>query len=772
MKRLALRIGALGTIIALGFIAIAHAQRGVDKPAVAIEPTSSVRMVSPEGSVRPALAAASTPINPLRPEGYEPAAAASMNSLRPEDYAPAAADPPPAAATTTGSAARIGAVRPQEQLMPSAVLDPFGDRAGQGRSPVVAASGTTAIPDERAPASQEPADIAGPAMPPYRVARGDGRYGEPTGSAAAPPAGPMAAARGSAMPNPSAKQSASDDSPPAGAYTNPAGRSDRYSASSPAAADVEEPNALRVDPFAKPAGMPRQMESGAVRRSGSGASSVASGGAAAQAAAMPANSGGIPDAAALESASASEGTGKPGDKQLDGPQSPQLTVQKFAPDEIQVGKSAKFRVLVRNVGQVAAAGVEVHDQIPQGTRVVATQPHASRGVHGELVWTLGTIKPGEESSVESELMPVSEGEIGSVATVVFSAEASARTIATRPQLVLESAAPERVTIGEELTLSITISNPGSGVATGVVVEEHIPAGLQHPAGSQLQYEVGPLRPGESRKLDLTLVASRPGPLTNILSAHGDGSLQAENRRNLEVVAPQLSIAVDGPKKRYLEREATYQLSVSNPGTAPAQQVDLVAYLPTGLKFVSANNGGHYHEADRAVSWRLEELPINETGTVALVAMPVEPGPQAIKLRGTAQKGLKVEKEQPGVIEGIAAMLFQASVTANPIAVGGETTFEIHVVNQGSKAASNVQMAVILPPEMKPIAAEGPTRNSVEGNRILFEGLAQLAAKADTTYRVRAQGLKPGDLRTRIQLLTDEMQSPVTKEESTRVYADE
>ena len=76
-------------------------------------------------------------------------------------------------------------------------------------------------------------------------------------------------------------------------------------------------------------------------------------------------------------------------------------------------------------------------------------------------------------------------------------------------------------------------------------------------------------------------------------------------------------------------------------------------------------------------------------------MPVEAGQHAIKLRGTAQKGLTVEKEQPVLIEGIAAILFQVADTADPIEVGGETTYEVHVVNQGSKAAANVRLAVDL-----------------------------------------------------------------------------
>ncbi len=195
-------------------------------------------------------------------------------------------------------------------------------------------------------------------------------------------------------------------------------------------------------------------------------------------------------------------------------------------------------------------------------------------------------------------------------------------------------------------------------------------------------------------------------------------------------------------------------------------------MPQGLKFVSANNAGYYEESTRTVRWRLEELPANETGSVKLVTLPVEAGQHALRLRGTAQKGLIVEKEQPVQVEGIAAILFQVAETVDPLPVGGETTYEIHVVNQGSKAAGRVRLEVNLPPELKPLAAEGPTRYGLAGNRVIFDDLAQLAPKAQTTYRVRVKALRPGDLRTSFQLLTDDMERPVTKEESTRVYADD
>lgn len=611
--------------------------------------------------------------------------------------------------------------------------DPFARRAAEGLSTGAAPAGRMVLGD-----SIPDAKDAG--MPTMRLTADDSRYGQPSPAIESAEPRMLAAVSDNAMP----------------------AASRRY---------PETPSTLPG--YGEPAAFAAGQRMAAINESQPGTPSAGS----LATPQNPAPSGNFarPPADAvmsIDSDPAGEGTGKPGSTQLEGPQSPHLTLEKTVPQQIQVGKAAVFKVTVRNTGAVAATEVLIRDEVPQGTRLIATTPRASRGTRGELVWELGTLEPGEQTSVEIELMPTAEGEIGSVATVQFNAAVSARSISTRPELAVNTSAPDRVLIGEEVTVTITISNPGSGTATGVVLEEHIPQGLQHPAGGDLEYEIGDLPPGESRKLELTMVASRSGPVTNVLVARGEGNLQVENRFNLEVVAPKLEVSMVGPKRRYLEREATYRLSVHNPGTAPAEQVELVAYLPSGLKFVSANNAGHYDEANQAVFWRLEELPTEDTGTVELVTMPVEAGQQNIRLRGSAQKGLSVEREQPVLVEGIAAILFEAVDVNDPIEVGGETTYEIRVLNQGSKAATNLRLEVMLPPELQPIAAEGASHNRVEGNRVIFDGLPRLAPKADTTYRIRAKALRPGDLRTRVQLFTDEMASPVTKEESTRVYSDE
>jgi hypothetical protein len=95
-----------------------------------------------------------------------------------------------------------------------------------------------------------------------------------------------------------------------------------------------------------------------------------------------------------------------------------------------------------------------------------------------------------------------------------------------------------------------------------------------------------------------------------------------------------------------------------------------------------------------------------------------------------------------------------------------------VINQGSKTSTNVRIAAVLPPGMKPLEAGGATAGVVQGQQIAFEPLPRLAPKADALFRIRVQGVQAGDQRVRVLLASDEIPTAVPKEESTRVYADE
>jgi uncharacterized repeat protein (TIGR01451 family) len=466
-----------------------------------------------------------------------------------------------------------------------------------------------------------------------------------------------------------------------------------------------------------------------------------------------------------------DGTGRPGERAMEGPQRPALELQKLAPAEIQVGKPAKFALRVRNIGARPAEDVTVRDEVPQGTRLVSTTPRADNDA-SHLVWQLGTLSAGEERTIEVQLMPTAEGEIGSVATVSFATQASAKARCTMPQLAIRMTAPSEVMLGSEQHVKIELNNPGSGDATGVMLYENVPQELRHPSGSTLEFEIGTLRAGETRQLELILMAEKAGKVINALTARADGNIQVEQQVEFEVVAPALQISVDGPSRRYLERQATYQVNVENPGTAVAKDVELVTKLPKGMRFVRANNMGQYDPATHAIYWSLAELPQGERGSVELVAMPVQPGDQTLEVESRAQQGLEDHTSQQVVVEGLAAIMFEVRDAVDPIEVGGETAYEIRVVNQGTKAATNVGVAVALPPGMKATAAESETRYEIQAGGVVFEPLSQLSPKAESIFRVHTQGVQSGDQRVTVEVKSDDFDQPIRREESTRVFGDE
>jgi uncharacterized repeat protein (TIGR01451 family) len=468
---------------------------------------------------------------------------------------------------------------------------------------------------------------------------------------------------------------------------------------------------------------------------------------------------------------AAQGVGRPGERGLEGVQTPGITLQKLAPAEIQVGKKCTFAIRVANTGARAADGVQILDEVPLGTQLVGTAPKAI--VAGTRVrWDIGTLSPGEERTVEMELLPTDEGEIGSVATVQFATHASAKARSTRPELALRLTAQPRVMAGQTHIVQVEVSNPGTGVATGVMLLESIPDGVSHEAGPALEFEVGALQPGETRRLDLMLTAEHAGVVNNVMTAKADASLEVEASCTFEVIAPALEVSIDGPQRRYLERPATYTVSVANPGSAAAQDVQLITQLPKGLQFVSANNMGEYDAATHSVYWSLAELPANEQGTVELTALPIEPGEQMLQIASRANQGLEDRAETRVIVEGLAALSFEVKSADQMIEVGGQTTYEIRVANQGSKAATNVRVTAVVPPGLRAVGASGDAKFAMQGDRVVFSPIAQLTPKSETTLRIDVQGVRAGDQRVRIEVAGDDVTEPIVKQESTRVYADE
>jgi uncharacterized repeat protein (TIGR01451 family) len=150
---------------------------------------------------------------------------------------------------------------------------------------------------------------------------------------------------------------------------------------------------------------------------------------------------------------------------------------------------------------------------------------------------------------------------------------------------------------------------------------------------------------------------------------------------------------------------------------------------------------------------------------------LETGAQKLKLEGRAERGLQQSFEQVVQVESVAELQFTVVDQADPIEVGAETTYAITLTNSGSSAATNVRLAVGLPPELKPLGGDGPTRVAVDGGNLLIDPLVRIGPGEEAVYRIKVQGAAAGHQRIQVQLVTDEMPVAVTREEVTRVYDD-
>ncbi len=715
-------------------------------------------------------------MNKAQPESSGSQSAATAAADTPEPVTPDKDQVPPDQAASTPAAVQAPAQKPESAFPMSAsalAANPPAEPTKTKPSPPAGANLPPAKPVAPKPAAEQAASLpnqpksavaavapASPAEPPTPAPTGPAQNTEPADADAVatitpePSAGVMAEER---LPSPAL--------PPAPLKSN----------------DIATPLAARANPFAKP----RSSAADALPTAPSKPALQPTAGAAPFAAApplttkpatvkQPASGDRSADGPGTPAGGAT-GQGRPGVPQLEGLQTPQLTIEKSGPRDLQVGKPARFEVTVRNVGAATAHDTVLKDSIPYGTSLIATLPPASPAgpgnPTGDLLWSIGELKPGQEARVAMELMPRLEGEIGSVASVSFRSDATVRSRVTKPALEITAEPPQKTLIGEAMTLELTLSNPGTGTATGVVVEGLLPEAVSHPAGREVEFDVGRLEPGTSRSIKLVLTTATPGVHEIRLAARADGGIEVAQRLRAEITAPMLELAADIPSRRYLQRPATCKLKMTNTGTAPAMAVELAAQLPTGMKFVRANNAGYYDERTHRVLWSLEELPAGEDGTVELVVMPTTLGPQAIVAAARNPAGLADQLTHTIEVEGLAALSFEVVDSEDPIEIGGLTEYVVRVTNQGTKAATNVELAANLLGDLEPIDAKGPVPFGVENLLVAFDPLATLAPADEAVFRIRVRGRRPGNQRVQFMLKSDDLKTPLTAEEMTHVYSD-
>ena len=450
-------------------------------------------------------------------------------------------------------------------------------------------------------------------------------------------------------------------------------------------------------------------------------------------------------------------------------QRPQLTIEKSAPPKGRIGQPMIYNILVRNVGNSAAREVIVEDTIPKGAKLTGTIPRGEMA-DSRLIWRLGEIPPGKEKKIAVRLIPTQEGQIGSMVKVSFVAEVAAQTVVAAPKLELGFTGPQRAVLGDQVTYHFKVANNGSGDASRVFLRNILPKGLTHPDGEDLEYEVGTLKAGESKEIDLTVSAAQAGQFVNKAVISAGGGLQKEATSNLKIIGDRLTITRTGPKRRYIGRMAEYSNTITNQSDTQVAGFQVAEIVPAGMDFVKATAGGKFDPDKRTVTWAIAELGPRQEQKLQLELVARKEGKQASEVTAFDPNGTRAVVKSQTLVEGYTALRLDVREYDEPVDVGQEVNLRIVATNRGTRAASRVVVKLEIPEELEFVSAKGPVDFKHEAGTLTFNPVESLQGRTELEFDLVLKSVKAGDARLRLEIASEQTTKPLTREEGIRILA--
>ncbi len=456
-------------------------------------------------------------------------------------------------------------------------------------------------------------------------------------------------------------------------------------------------------------------------------------------------------------------------------QAPVVSLDVTAPPTVVVGQELTYTIALNNAGLVESKGMTIRAAIPDGTQYIRSDPPALAENNG-LVWTLGELTGRQARHLTATCRTT---RIGMVTNKVQVSTAEGLrgekivttdvTVAPRPALKVGVEGPAAGAVGAPVAYKITVSNPGTGPATAVVLNAKFDAGLEHETKlNPVESKVGTLAPGESRTVPLTLTARQAGALASVVTARAEGGLTDSASRTVLVKRAEMSLHNTGPAWRYVGRPADWSVELENKGEVPLANVVVRDTLPPEVAFQTASDGGI--PQGNQVTWPVGTLQPGEKRrlTVTTVCKALSPRVSTVA-SVTADPGIDARAATTLEIRGLPAVRMKVADRDDPVDVGGQTEYRIEVTNQGSLPAEEVRVSAVVPDKMRVLDAKGPAAGQVEGQRVTFPAVGALAPGQSVAYTIAVRAMKAAPaVYFRAELTTSTLTKPLVEEESTSV----
>ena len=197
--------------------------------------------------------------------------------------------------------------------------------------------------------------------------------------------------------------------------------------------------------------------------------------------------------------------------------------------------------------------------------------------------------------------------------------------------------------------------------------------------------------------------------------------------------------VDAPPRKSANLAAAARITLTNTGPRLLQNIVVTDVLDQGKVDRVASGGQKLPGPRRAVD-RSVARAANSRGCSISVVSKSDGGLVRHKV-SAVYRGLTVPAEAADRVRGgRRARRYDFRGSTPTVEVNGEVIYDLTVRNSGSAAATNIRPTIELPPELTLVKAE--PENKVDGGKVAFDPIADIAADGRATFRVTAKAMKP------------------------------
>ncbi|MDX2148514.1 MAG: CARDB domain-containing protein [Planctomycetota bacterium] len=440
-----------------------------------------------------------------------------------------------------------------------------------------------------------------------------------------------------------------------------------------------------------------------------------------------------------------------------------LLVSYVTPRQVRVGSDFDYEIHACNLTSGTLQNVIVTNTSFSNLELVSSNPQATAGPGG-YSWNLGDLGPNATQVIRVRGRARSAGQLAAgCVTASYNNSLCATTEVVQPALAITKIiTPQDILICQNATMTITVSNPGTGAAENVRVVDNLPAGLTADGQAAINQEIGTLGPGESRTLTFALSAAQAQAYENVASASAAGIDQVSSDRvPLTVRTPQLTINAECSGSGLIGRNVVCRFVVTNTGNGPSTDTVITAPTPSGSQFVSADNGGVNQGGN--VVWTLGNLNAGESRTVVMTNRVMSAGNVVCSATVNGSCNTSATNQCNLTIQGVPDIGTLVTDDDGVVVVGNDHTYRVEVANQGQVALTNVRMVVTMPQGMTFVSS--PLGRDIGGNKVEFNfGNVPAGQRPISTFVVRSS--VDGELLVIGETTCNELKTPIRDDELT------